>query len=45
MPRGGMWDLEKETFSRGMVQRQASSGLSVRALCERHGFRQPTSYL
>jgi hypothetical protein len=37
-------DRQKEMFWRGTVRRQAGSGLSVRAWCERHELREATFY-
>ena len=37
MPRGSSRSLEKETFWRGHMDRQSSSGVSMRSYCRVHG--------
>lgn len=44
MAHGARRDLSKESFWRRLVRRQATSGLSVRAWCRRHGQREPAFY-
>ncbi len=44
MARGARRDLSKESFWRRLVGRQATSGLSVRVWCRRHGQRESAFY-
>ncbi len=44
MASGGRRDLSKELFWRRLVRGQATSGLSVRAWCRRHGQRESAFY-
>lgn len=40
----GQRDVAKERFWRGVVKRQAASGLSVRAFCRRERLSEPSFY-
>jgi len=44
MASGARRDLSKESFWRRLVRRQATSGLSARAWCRRHGQREFAFY-